>query len=425
MPDKSDNIPGDAESLLSDGQQLRCHKRSGLWLAIAVVLIVVVFITVYIISGKDSSPRFRTADVEQGALTITVTATGKLEPVNQVEVGTEVSGTIESVYVDYNDQVKAGQVLARLETDQLQARLRQSQAALELARAHVRESEATVVEMRNKFLRSKELAKKGLCSKEVCDEAEASYKRARAALTSARAQVTQASAQLDADQTALDKAVIHSPINGIVLQRNVEPGQTVAASFQAPILFVLAEDLARMQLHADIDEADVGQVKVDQPANFTVDAYPQRHFSARILKVYYAPQVVQDVVTYKALLSVDNSELLLRPGMTATADIVIKEVKNAILVPNAALRFTPPQTKPEKTSVLRTLLPGPPRRQQEKQRKIILSEKTQQQVWILQDGVPVAIPVTIGATNGRMTEILAGDIKPGMSLLVDVVRASK
>ena len=232
-----------------------------------------------------------------------------------------------------------------------------------------------------------------------------------------------AEAQLDADKTILEKAVIHSPINGIVLKRNVEPGQTVAASFQAPVLFTLAEDLAKMDLHVDIDEADVGQVKVDQKASFTVDAYPELYFSARILKVYYAPQVEQDVVTYEALLSVDNTELMLRPGMTATADIIIKKVEDVMIVPNASLRFNPPQTT-TKSSVLRSILPGPPRRPA-KQRKVDISAKTQQQIWILQDGEPTAIPVTIGATNGRITVILEGNIKVGQELLVDVIRATR
>lgn len=420
MADNSKKTSGNIDPLLELEQQVPVHKRSILWVSIAIAVLVIVLFFYYTTSNKDTSIKYKTTEVQQGNLVITVTATGTLEPVNQVEVGTEVSGTIESVHADYNDHVKIGQVLARLETDQLEAKLRQSRASLDLAKARVKEAEATVVETRNNFQRTKELAKKGLCSKETCDAAEAAYKRAKAALSSAKAQVTQSKAQLDADQTALEKAVIHSPVNGIVLKRSAEPGQTVAASFQAPVLFTLAEDLTRMELHADIDEADVGQVKVKQPASFTVDAYPDRHFSAHLLKVYYAPKVVQDVVTYEALLAVDNTELLLRPGMTATADIIIKKIENAILVPNAALRFTPPQTT-SKTSVLRSILPGPPRRQ-EKQRKIVLSEKTQQHVWILQDGKPVAIPVTIGATNGRMTEILDGKIKPGMMLLVDVLR---
>jgi len=423
MTNNGTETPGDVEQVVGLDQQTKGRKRLMLWLGAVIALVLLVIVVSYLNSDKDTAIHFKTVEVQAGDLTVTVTATGELEPVKQVEVGTEVSGTIQSVEVDYNDRVKVGQVLVRLDTDQLEAKFRQSQASLALAKARVKEAEATVIETRNKHHRSKELAKTGLCSQEECDTTEAAYKRAEAAHASTRAQVTQARAQLDADQTALKKAVIHSPINGIVLKRNVEPGQTVAASFQAPVLFTLAEDLAKMELHVDIDEADVGQVQEGQKASFTVDAYPDRLFLARILKVYYAPQVVQDVVTYEALLSVDNSELLLRPGMTATADIIIKQVENVMLVPNAALRFTPPQTTPD-ASVMRSILPGPPRAPG-KQRKVILSEKTQQRVWTLQDNVAVAIPVTIGVTDGRVTEILDGDIKPGMPLLVDTVSTGR
>ena len=424
MIDNNENASSDVEQVLELDQKATGRKRLKFWVGIVIVLALFGAVASYLTSEKVTVTQFKTADVQQGDLTVTVTATGDLEPVNQVDVGTEISGTIESVEVDYNDQVKVGQVLVRLNTDQLQAQFRQSKAALDLAKARVQEANATAIETRKKFERSRGLAKKGVCSQETCDADEAAYKRAVASQASTRAQVAQAKAQLDADQTTLKKAVIHSPINGIVLERSVEPGQTVAASLQAPVLFTLAEDLAKMKLHVDIDEADVGQVRVDQEASFTVDAYPDLQFLARILKVHYAPQVVQDVVTYEALLSVDNSKLLLRPGMTATADIVTKKVENVLLVPNAALRFTPPQASTSEGSVLRSILPGP-RKRNKTQRKADISNNTQQHVWVQQAGVPVAIPVTIGSTNGRITEILKGDIKPGMSLLIDVISTSK
>ena len=424
MIDNNENASSDVEQVLELDQKATGRKRLKFWFGIVIVLALLAVTASYLTSEKVTVIQYKTADVQQGDLTVTVTATGDLEPVNQVDVGTEISGTIESVNADYNDQVKVGQVLVRLNTDQLQAKFRQSKASLDLAKAKVQEANATAVETRKKFERSRGLAKKGVCSQETCDADEASYKRAVASQASTRAQVAQAKAQLDADQTTLKKAVIHSPINGIVLVRSVEPGQTVAASLQAPVLFTLAEDLAKMKLHVDIDEADVGQVRVDQEASFTVDAYPDLQFLARILKVYYAPQVVQDVVTYEALLSVDNSKLLLRPGMTATADIVTKKVENVLLVPNAALRFNPPVTQVGKSSTVSSLLPGPKKRES-KQPKIDLSQSTQQNVWIQQDGDTVAIAVTIGSTNGRVTEIVKGDIKPGMALLIDVITKSK
>ena len=214
-----------------------------------------------------------------------------------------------------------------------------------------------------------------------------------------------------------------SPIDGIVLKRSIEPGQTVAASFQAPVLFTLAEDLTKMELHVDIDEADVGQVQVGQSASFTVDAYPDRRFPGKILKVYNAPQVVQDVVTYEAILAVDNSAQLLRPGMTATADITVKSVKDALLVPNAALRFTPPAAEDSRDSN-RSLFPGPPLPEKDLSRAI-LPGQAQQRVWTLEAGRPAMVPLTIGVTDGRMTEVVEGDLAAGMPLLVDVVRAAR
>jgi len=267
------------------------------------------------------------------------------------------------------------------------------------------------------------LLSKGLSSQENLDIAEAAFKRAEASRAIAAAQVIQAEAVLDAEQTALSKAVIRSPIDGIVLKRSIEPGQTVAASFQAPVLFTLAEDLTKMELHVDIDEADVGQVRVGQSASFTVDAYPDRRFPGKILKVYNAPQVVQDVVTYEAILAVDNSALLLRPGMTATADIIVKRVEDALLVPNAALRFTPPAQGDSRGSN-RPLLPGPPLPEKDLSRAIVPGQ-AQQRVWTLEAGRPVMVPLTIGVTDGRMTEVVEGDLAAGMPLLVDVVRAAR
>jgi HlyD family secretion protein len=208
----------------------------------------------------------------------------------------------------------------------------------------------------------------------------------------------------------------------------VEPGQTFAASFQTPVLFTLAEDLSKMELHVGVDEADVGQVQAEQSATFTVDAYPDRSFPARIVKVYYAPQVVQDVVTYEALLTVDNSKLLLRPGMTATAEIITKKLEDAILVPNGALRFTPPASEPEASnsggSMLRAILPGR-RHGPARPRKVVHADKTEHRVWTLREDQPVAIPVTIGSSDGRMTEVVAGDVKPGLPLLVDSIRPGR
>ena len=385
----------------------------------AIVVVTVLVVLQWFGNGNSQPVRYQTAEVTRGTLTVTVTATGTLEPVNQVEVGSEISGTIQTVLVDFNDRVKQGQALAILDTDQLRARVNQASAALALANARVKQAEATVLETKTKLRRARELEKSGLCSAEECDAAQATFARAEADLVSAEAQVVGAQSSLEAEQTTLNKATIHSPINGIVLNRDVEPGQTVAASFQTPVLFILAEDLTQMELHVDVDEADIGQVKEGQNAEFTVDAYADRNFRATITEVHFASQTVEGVVTYETVLRVDNSDLLLRPGMTATADIMVKQIADVLLLPNAALRFTPPtQEERESTGggLVGSLLPRPPSPQ--KSRNEASTEKKQQQVWVLRDGQSIAIPVTTGSTDGIMTEVTGGDIAPGMALIV-------
>ena len=375
----------------------------------------------------DDRTRYRTATVERGDLTIEVTATGQLQPVTQVDVGTEVSGTIDRVEVDFNDQIRKGQVLARLDPQQFQARQRQSRAALALAQAGVLEAQATASETASKLQRVRNMMAKRLSSQEELDTVAAAAGRAEAALAVARARVEQAQAQLDSDNRTLVKTEIRSPIDGTVLKRQVEPGQTVAASLQTPVLFTLAEDLTEMELNVAVDEADVGQVVAGLKAEFTVDAYPNRRFPATITQVRYSPETVNGVVTYAALLSVDNADLSLRPGMTATAEILVRTVEDAVLVPNAALRFTPAKTaaaKGESSGLVGLLLP---RRAPESRRTPGKEPRGGKggQVWTLRDGTPTAVEVKTGATDGNLTEVLEGTLEPGMRVLVDIEKAGR
>jgi HlyD family secretion protein len=424
VPNNSTDTASDIRQVLGLDQPSTGRKRASFVVATVVLLGLIAVAIVFLTSGNDAAMQFKTAAVQRGDLTVRVTATGTLQPVNQVDVGTEVSGTIRTVQVDYNHRVKAGQVLATLDTDQREAKLRQSQAALVLAQAKVKEAQATVTETHNTLVRARALAQKGMCSQEACEAAEAAYVRADAALAIAKAQVTQAQAQLDSDRTALDKAVIRAPISGIVLKRRIEPGQTVVASLQAPVLFVLAESLVHMALHVAVDEADVGQVREGQHATFSVDAYTERTFPAVITQVRFAPETVAGVVTYETVLSVDNTDLSLRPGMTATADIVVSKIENAMLVPNAALRFTPPvsqeQTAKSGGGLLGRLLPRPPVHRASTEKRQDMDGSRQQRLWTLHNGVPVAIPVTVGVSDGRLTEVVAGELEVGMAVLVDV-----
>lgn len=387
----------------------RDRKRVKGWGIIAIVGVLVVSIGLMvrnqILTARPSE--FETVEMQRGSLNVTVAATGTLKPINQVDVGSELSGTIETVEVGYNDRVKLGQILATLNTDELKAKALRSEAALESEQAKLQVAKATLVETRLKFQRTQELAAKALAPAQDLDNAKAAYLRAQAEVTSAKAQIALAGATLNADQTNLAKAVIHSPIDGIVLARKVEPGQTVAASFQTPVLFTLAEDLTRMVLHANIDEASMAQIKEGQNATFAVDAYPNRKFPAKIISIRNTPQTVEGIVTYETLLSVDNSELLVRPGMTATVDITTHMVEDAILVPNNALRFSPPGTDEAATP------------------DAALSTDHKQLIWTLQDGRPVPITVTVGLSDGHNTEVLAEGLKPGLPLLVNGVRSDK
>lgn len=368
---------------------------------------------------------YRSAKVERGTLTVVVTATGTLQPTDQVDVGSELSGIVKTVEADFNDTVRTGQVLARLDTTRLESQVLQSGAALASAQAKVAEAAANADEMRRRHERAKDLFARGFVSEEALVTAQSAADRAGAGLASARALVEQARAALAMDRTNLSKAVIRSPIGGTVLARKVEPGQTVAATLQAPVLFTLARDLAQMELHVDVDEADVGRVSPNQGAAFTVDAYPGQDFPSSVAEVRNAAKTVSGVVTYETVLSVRNDKLLLRPGMTGTASITVSQVVDAILVPNAALRFTPPAPATQaKRSFASRLMPGPSRAAAPKSVRV-QADRRQAQVWVLREGVPVALTVTVGATDGRMTEVLAGELQPGVEVLTDIIAGAK
>ncbi len=313
---------------------------------------------------------------------------------------------------------RSARFLAELDTDKLKATVDSSRAKLNAAKAKVTEAEATVAEKEEDYNRKSRLVEKQITSTFDFEAAKAAYRRAVAVLASARADVGVAQADLDLNETNLAKAAIRSPINGVILSRDVEPGQTVASTLQAPVLFSIAEDLTQMEIQVDVDEADVGKVREGQKATFTVDAYPDRVFEAVIRQLRMGSETVQNVVTYKAVLTTDNSELLLRPGMTATAEITVQNIEDALLVPNAALRFSPPVDESTDNSggLLRKFLPGPPRFRAASKKEQSGSDRT---VWVLRDGAPVGVDVKIGATDGRHTEIVSGDLATGAPVIVD------
>jgi HlyD family secretion protein len=424
MITKTDIGKNVTEILGVDGSSLRT-RRWKRWRFVAIPIVAVAAVAIIWLSvGKGSPVQYKTQEVKRGSFTVVVTATGTLQPTNTVSVGSEVSGIVKSVDATYNNRVNIGQVLARMDTSKLEAQLTQSKAALEAAKAKVLQTQATVAETKAKlaqYQKVRELSNNKVPSQTEMDAAEAAFERAKADAASAVAAVSEAQAAVQANETDFSKSVIRSPINGVVLTRSIEPGQTVAASFQAPTLFTLAEDLAKMELHVNVDEADVGKVRERQRATFSVSAYPNRTFNAQITQARYGSSTTSGVVTYETVLKVDNADLSLRPGMTATADITVQQIEETLLIPNAALRFTPPvrTDSNDKGGLLGQLLPRPPQ-SASRPKNGLEKDKKQQVVWTLRDGKPAAIAITSGATNGILTEVTSGNIESGTKLLVDL-----
>jgi HlyD family secretion protein len=337
-------VDPDVQERLGLGQGGRRRWRRLLVWGVAALALLAAFVLWRARStGTDGAGGYVTAPVERGDLAVTVTATGTLSAVDTVEVGSEVSGRVVAVHVDYNDEVRRGQVLATLDPEQAQASAQEAAAQVQAAAASLQRAQATAEESRVKLRRAEELAQSGLLSPQDLDTAQATARRAEADIASARAQATVAQAGLSAARSRLQKTEVLAPIDGIVLARSIEPGQTVAASLQAPVLFTLARDLREMTLKVDVDEADVGKVREGQNATFTVDAYPARVFPSNVISLRNVPKTDQSVVTYEAVLAVQNPDLALRPGMTGTATIRTEEKPDVLLVSNAALRFTPPE----------------------------------------------------------------------------------
>jgi HlyD family secretion protein len=397
--------------------------RNLAWLAVAAIATAGTY--AWSVSGGRATVTYITQNAVPGKLTVIVTATGSAQPITQVNVSSELSGTIRKVHVDYNSPVKVGQPLAELDTDKLKATIESVRARLDAARAKVSDTAATIEEKRAEHERKKELLTKGATTIRDLEFAKAFYDRAVAQHTSALAEVKVVEADLRLNEIKLAKACICSPIDGVVLKRSVDPGQIVASSLQAPVLFVIAQDLRHMELQVDVDEADVGKIRVDQKATFSVDAYPDHKFPATIRDVRYGSETVQGVVTYKAVLSINNTELMIRPGMTATAEIVVQQVEDALLVPNAALRFSPASQGDKKgPGFLQRLLPRPP---SATFRPPSEPEPTgpNRRVFVLRNGVPAAVSVVIGATDGRKTEIREGAIELGDAIIVDTITPAR
>lgn len=413
------------KALLGDGDAQPMSRRKKWALGAACVAVVAAFS--WWLGSKEAGPRYLTEAVTQGVLQVEVTANGTLEAEQKVTIGSELSGIVENVLVDVNDPIKHGQVLIELDTAKLKASVEKAKAALASAQAAQKEAVATLNEANAKYkrlLNVRKLSGGKTPAQTELDEQAAVVARAQASVDTAAAQIQTAQAELETAQTDLTKAYISSPIDGVVLARSVEPGYAVAASLQAVELLTLASDLRTLELEIDVDEADVSVVKPGQKATFTVSAYPNKNFPATLTKVAYGPtESDTNVVTYTAYLKVSNEELLLRPGMTATARIVTENRENALLVPNTALRFAPSVSKGSGSAV-DSLMMGPPR-QSNKVSKEVGGVATQRKntVWVLRGGNAQEVDIITGASDGTRTEVISGDLKSGDLVITSQLRS--
>jgi HlyD family secretion protein len=416
-------------------------RRYAKWLVLGLIALGLILLALRLFGGS-AAVEYAAQPVKRDTLQVTVSATGRLAPTNQVQVGSELSGLVVKVLVDVNDRVSAGQTIALIDPSRFADTVRQSEAALAANLAAVAQADATLAQARAQLARLEEVYR--LSGGKVPSDTELSAGRAelardKAAVAAAQANVVSARAALSSNRTNLTKTVIRSPVNGVVLARQIETGQTVAASFSTPTLFVIAQDLAQMKLPVAIDEADVGEVAVGQPATFTVDAFPGERFKADISRVELgsnqtvssasstsAAASAAQVVSYIANLVVSNGDLRLRPGMTATAEITTKARTNALQVPNAALRFTPddPGAKSGSGSIASAIVPTRRRNSSDNQNTgLTRGRGASQTVYVLEAGKPRAVAIRTGVSNGTMTEVLSGDLKPGMQVITGKLAA--
>jgi HlyD family secretion protein len=380
-------------------------KKIVIGCAIAAVIAGVLFFTLRS-GGNDVG--FRTERVTTGDIRATVTATGTVNAVTNVLVGTQVSGTIKRLFVDFNSKVKKGQTIAEIDPTTLEAQADQARANVLVAKANVAKARATLVDSQRTMERNRQLLGKDLIAKSDSDTAETNYESNKAQLAAAEAQVAQTEAALRFSQTNLNYTKIVSPVDGVVVSRNVDVGQTVAASFQTPTLFTIAQDLTKMQIDTNVDEADIGRIKVGQKVDFSVDAYPNTTLVGDVEQVRIAPITVQNVVTYDVVIKVDNTDLKLKPGMTANVSIIVAKKAGVLRIPNAALRFKPPEKDSKRPA-------APP----EKESKRAAAGPKGYNVWIMADGKPKQIPVTIGISDGIFTEVASGELREGQEIIVE------
>jgi HlyD family secretion protein len=359
---------------------------------------------------KADTPSYRTDPVTKGDIQQTVTATGTVNAVTTVQVGTQVSGTIKILYVDFNSRVKKGQIIAQIDPSTFESQVQQAQANLLSAQANLEKAQTALANDKKTFERNKVLLAKNLVAQSDLDTAETNYQTDKAMVASANAQIEQAKASLDYAKQNLAYTKIVSPVDGVVISRNVDVGQTVAASFQTPTLFTIAQDLTKMQIDTNVAESDIGVVKLGQEVDFTVDAYPDTTFEGKVWQIRQAPITVQNVVTYDVVIQVNNKDLRLMPGMTANVSIIIQTRKNALRITNAALRFRMSE-RPQGAVAGAAAGAG--------------GERKGPSIWVLENGKPKRVAIVPGISDGIYTEIVSGDLKEGQDVIIEALKNNK
>ena len=369
---------------------------------IGIIILIIIAAGVFaLFRDKEPEIKFRTVNVSKGDIREIVTASGTVNAVTTVLVGTQVSGTIKHIYVDFNSQVKRDQLIARIDPAIFEAQVEQARANLLSARANLEKADAALVDAKRTFDRTKELYQRNLIARSELDTAETNHETSKAQVEVAKAQIVQTEAALKLAETNLKYTRIVSPVDGIVVSRNVDVGQTVAASFQTPTLFTIAQDLTKMQINTNVDEADIGKIKMGQPVEFNVDAYPEIIFNGKVWQIRIAPITVQNVVTYDVVIKMDNPELKLKPGMTANVSILTAVKKDILKIPNAAMRFRPSD------------------------KNKMNAQQKGFGVWQMVNGELRRIPVSTGISDGSFTEVISGDIREGQEIIIESLNESK
>lgn len=384
-------------------------------LLIGALLLLVIIIASVAYLRRTPQITYKTAPVERGPIVASVSATGNLSAVKTVQVGTQVSGTIQKLYVDYNSRVRQGQPIAEIDPSLFNASVEQSQGNYLSAQANLQKARASLADAERTLARNRKLLAEGIISQGDFDAAETAYQTARAGMNAAEGTVSQTRGALMQSRTNLRYSVIRSPVDGVVISRAVDVGQTVAASFQTPTLFTIAQDLTKMQIEVSVDEADISRIKLDQQAVFSVDSYPEREFNGKVVQIRTAPVITQNVVTYVVVVNVDNSDLKLMPGMTANVSIRVDSRDDVLKIPPAALRFKPKLQEGVRNGKGAAGGPSTPMRGRPGGRKGAAG----QQVYVLRDGKPVAVQIKTGIASNSAVELTEGALKEGDEVIVE------